>query len=244
MKLTTLLKAFWLLASLAFLVSCNSDSTNIEPDFRPSITSLTPISGLPQVQVTVKGNNLIPPDSVKLGKVKLTVTAQTSTSFKFIVPNYAFSGKLYFYSSKGVDSSKTFTVTEPSGPLTGRGFVACLINGVPFEGETEIDIDSVNGKQVVVILGAETERAILLTFPSDGVVGDSVIASEDTPFAFLPKLSESSNIWVANGTNNSSGKMRISENATSFVRGTFNFTAGRNTNPSQQVKITNGRFAF
>ncbi len=244
MKLITLLKAFWLLVSLAFFASCKSDNDDIKLAIEPTITSISPVSGTPQIQVTVSGINFKTPDSVKLGNVKLSVTNLTPSSFRFIIPNNAFSGKLYYYTQFSVDSSKTFTVTEPSGPLTGRGFVACLINGVPFEGETEIDIDSVNGKQVVVILGAETERAILLTFPSDGVVGDSVIASEDTPFAFLPKLSESSNIWVANGTNNSAGKMRISENATSFVRGTFNFTAGRNTNPSQQVKITNGRFAF
>lgn len=243
MKLTTLLKAFWLLVSLGFLVSCKSDS-DPAPSQKPSIAALSPASGIPQILVTVTGTNLSDPDSVKLGKAKLTLTSKTATSFKFTVPNYAFSGKLYFYSAIGVDSSKSFTVNEPTGPLTSRGFVACLINGVPFEGETEIDIDSVNGKQVVVILGAETERAVLLTFPFDGVVGDSVVASEDTPFAYLPKLNESSNIWVANGTNNSSGKMRISENATSFVRGTFSLTAGRRGNPSQQVKITNGRFAF
>lgn len=243
MKITQFLKYASVIAIATFTFSCGSDDATPQ-DTAPQITALSPATGSVGALITVTGSNLTAPDSVKLGKSKLTIAGNTGTTFTFNVPNSAFSGKLYFYKGAKVDSSKSFTVTEPNG-FVSQSKITGFINGKEFSSSPDAQNDTINGNPVFVVVALIGTESVILTLPNRLASNQTVPASAANLFLYSPDLSSSSPIiFTANGLNGTSGAFVVNEvgpNGT-YLRGTFNFTA--QSVGGTKVNITNGRLAL
>lgn len=113
------LKNALVVTAAALTLSCNLGVTNdiIDPALSPKVKLLTPKSGAVGRLIIAEGFNLIPFDSVKLGKVRVSVKSSTITSLSFNVPANAVSGKLYVYKGLMIDSTQTFRVTPSNEDL-------------------------------------------------------------------------------------------------------------------------------
>jgi hypothetical protein len=243
MKITQFLKYAGIVAIAAFTFACGSDDSPA-PDTKPKVTSLSPTTGTVGTTVTVNGSNLSAPDSVKLGKSKVTISNNTGSSFKFTVPASAFTGKVYVYKGGAVDSSQTFTVSEPTGPVPAST-LTCFLNGKEFSGTTFAENDTIAGNPVLLVGGVVGTSTIVLTLPNRLALNQTIPASTTNQFFYSPDLSNASPIlFSATGLNGTSGSFTVTEigaNGT-YLRGTFNFL-GISTGGSR-ANVTNGRLAL
>lgn len=243
MKITQFLKYSSLIAIAAFTFACGSDDSPA-PDTAPKVTSLSPTSGTVGTNVTVNGSNLSAPDSVKLGKAKVTVTNNTGSSFNFTVPASAFTGKVYVYKGSAVDSSQTFTVNEPTGPVPAST-LTCFLNGKEFSGTTFAENDTIGGNQVLIVGGIVGTSSIIITLPNRLAVNQTIAASTLNQFLYSPDLSNANPIlFSANGLNGTSGSFTVTEIGANgaYLRGTFNFLGI--SSAGTRANVTNGRLAL
>ena len=243
MKITQFLKYASVIAIATFTFSCGSDEATPQ-DTAPQITALSPATGTVGALITVTGSNLTAPDSVKLGKSKLTIAGNTGTTFTFNVPNSAFSGKLYFYKGAKVDSSKSFTVTEPNG-FVSQSKITGFVNGKEFSSSPDAQNDTIGGNPVFIVTAVIGTENVSLILPNRLATNQTVSASTSNPFIYSPDISSSNPIlFAANGLNGTSGSFKVTEvgpNGT-YLRGTFNFIA--QSIGGTKVNITNGRLAL
>jgi hypothetical protein len=243
MKITQFLKYASIIAIAAFTLACGSDDSPA-PDTTPKVTSLSPTTGTLGTTVTVNGSNLSAIDSVKLGKSKVTVTNNTGTTFTFSVPASAFTGKIYVYKGSAVDSSQTFTVNEPNGPVP-VSTLTCFLNGKEFSTTAFAENDTIAGNQVLLVGGVVGTSTIIMTLPNRLSLNQTIPASTVNQFLYSPDLSNASPIlFSATGLNGTSGSFTVTEigaNGT-YLRGTFNFL-GISTGGTR-ANITNGRLAL
>jgi len=243
MKITQFLKYASVIAIATFTFSCGSDEAT-SADSSPKITALSPATGTVGALITVTGSNLTAPDSVKLGKSKLTIASNTGTSFTFNVPNSGFTGKVYCYKGSSVDSSQTFTVTEPVG-FVSASKITGFINGKEFSATPVASNDTIGGNPVFIISAVVGTENITLILPNRLATNQTVPASTSNPFIYSPDLSSSNPIlYAANGLNGTSGSFKVSEVGPNgaYLRGTYSFNG--QTAGGTKVAVTNGRLAL
>lgn len=86
----------------------------------PTISGISPTSGVPGDSITVTGTNLASASSVKIGGsggTPVIIATNTSTTITFAIPNGAASGRVWVQTAGGsVTSSQTLTITTPPPP--------------------------------------------------------------------------------------------------------------------------------
>ena len=211
---------------------------------KPSVTTVSPSTAAIGGVVTVSGTNLGSPDSIKLGNERITTTQNDGTSFKFTVSSNAFSGKLFVFNRGGVDSSKSITITEPTGRPTAST-LTCLIDGKPFSG-TVLTLPQLHDTVVnLYISGTSGWTTIKLEIP-DQYEPITYPASDLHYLSYTPStITSLDDKFLANGKLGSSGSIKVlTPNTENYIRGTFNFVGVFTTNRNRKVKVTNGRFAI
>jgi large repetitive protein len=191
-------------------VTATSDPTVVvtAAAFAPAITGFSPTSGVPGATVTLSGTRLYKASSVKFNGVAATITSNTSTSVKVIVPATATSGRISIVTQDGTaTSAASFTVIPPATPkITGfsptRGVPGTLVTisgnnllgamAAKFNGSAG-KITSNTASAIKVLVPADaTTGPISVTTPGGTATSSATFTAKPSPAPTISKLSPTS----------------------------------------------------
>lgn len=152
------------------------------PTFPPTITSISPTSGLVGTTVTITGTNLSTVTSVTLNGLSVTYTIVSNTSITFVVPVGATSGIVSVTNPDGSANGPTFTVTVPTfpptitsiSPTSGLVGTVVTVNGTNFTTVTNVTL---NGLNVTFSINSSTQ--LIFIVPTGATSGTVSVINPD-----------------------------------------------------------------
>ena len=138
----------------------------------PTISSFTPTSGVPGTTVTINGS-LLYPATVEFNGTAATITANTATQVKALVPTGATSGTIAITTPGGTATSSDFTVKTPAQPqitsftpASGVPGATVTISGAALLGATRVAFNNTTAQ-----ITSNTNTAIKALVPAGASKG-------------------------------------------------------------------------
>src|SRR5262245_2881036 len=198
-------------------VTTNAGTATSAADFTvllppaPTVSGFTPASGPVGTEVTIGGTHFSNVTAVKFnGVAALSVTVDSDTQIRAVVPSGATSGKINVTAQGGTaTSAANFVVTAPASPPTISGFTPAsgpvgtevTINGANFVNVTGVKfngvsastftIDSATQIHAVVPAGASSGKISITTASETGASATNYQVTSTAPpqhKVFLPML--------------------------------------------------------
>jgi hypothetical protein len=198
--------------------SCKDEDEKPEP---PTITSFSPLSGMPGATVTITGSNFSTTstdNTVKFNGTTTSVVSATATQLTVIIPVAATSGKITI-TRDGVTatSQQDFTVLEHSitnfAPASGVVGTSIIVNGSNFSIVPAENIVKINGADALVTEATANQLTVLLpATATTGKItitlnGKTITSTEDfvipppTITTYFPAVAAVGRLVVISGTN-------------------------------------------
>lgn len=177
-----IVSSFIFFGLLSLVNSCKKSSIPAIP-ILPTITSISPNSGLAGVSVTISGTNFDATpanNTVKFNGTPATVTAATATSLLVTAPVGGATGAIRVTNSNGGATGPVFTyLVAPTitsiNPVSGPAGTSVTISGANFDATVANNTVKFNGVQASIT--SATTTSIVTVAPATGTTGNITVAT-------------------------------------------------------------------
>ncbi len=170
-----------IIGTLLIAAGCSKSTTPAPAITPPSITSISPVSGTVNTQVTITGSDFgasAADNTVKFNGVAATITSATTTSIVVTAPSGGTTGTVSVSTATGSANGPTFTyvATVPPpptitaiSPTSDTAGAVITITGTNFNTTATADTVKFNGVAAVVQTATATTLTVLV--PATGTTG-------------------------------------------------------------------------
>lgn len=183
MKKKSLFLVVITILNLFILISCKKNPLPVAIPILPTITSISPISGISNTSVTITGKNfdaIAINNTVKFNGVVASVNSATTTTLMVTAPAVGSTGAVSVTTTGGTATGPVFTYLNPPtitaiNPTSGISGTVVTITGTNFDAIAANNTVKFNG--TIAAISSASTTSLTVTAPAGGTTGTITVTT-------------------------------------------------------------------